>query len=44
MEQPRVERTLRLMRLMSWNAYLTVEPLAKRLDTDTVSKSVSELR
>ena len=37
MEQPRVERTLRLMRLMSGNAYLTVEQLAKRLDTSTSS-------
>ena len=33
MEQPRVERTLRLMRLMSGNAYLTVDELARRLDT-----------
>lgn len=33
MEQPRVERTLRLMRYMSGNVYLTVEQLAKRLDT-----------
>ena len=37
MEQPRVERTLRLMRLMSGNVYLTVEQLAKRLDTSTRS-------
>lgn len=37
MEQPRVERTLRLMRLMSGNVYLTVEQLAKRLDTSTKS-------
>ena len=37
MEQPRVERTLRLMRLMSGNSYLTVEQLAKRLDTSTRS-------
>ena len=37
MEQPRVERTFRLMRLMSGNAYLTVEHLAKRLDTSTRS-------
>ena len=37
MEQPRVERTLRLMRLMSGNAYLTVEQLARRLDTSTRS-------
>lgn len=37
MEQPRVERKLRLMRLMSGNAYLTVEQLAKRLDTSTRS-------
>lgn len=33
MEQPKVERTLRLMRLMSGNVYLTVEQLAKRLET-----------
>ena len=33
MEQPRVERTLRLMRLMSGNVYLTVDELAQRLDT-----------
>lgn len=33
MEQPRVERTLRLMRLMSGNVYLTVDELARRLDT-----------
>ncbi|MGN1210940.1 MAG: helix-turn-helix transcriptional regulator [Candidatus Cryptobacteroides sp.] len=37
MEQPRVERTLRLMRLMSGNVYLTVEELAKRLETSTRS-------
>ena len=37
MEQARIERTLRLMRLMSGNAYLTVEQLAKRLDTSTRS-------
>lgn len=37
MEQPRVERTLRLMRLMSGNAYLTVEQLARRLETSTRS-------
>ena len=37
MEQPRVERTLRLMRLMSGNAYLTVEQLARRLDISTRS-------
>ena len=37
MEQPRVERTLRLMRLMSGNVYLTVGQLAKRLDTSTRS-------
>lgn len=37
MEQPRVERTLRLMRYMSGNAYLTVEQLAKRLETSTRS-------
>lgn len=33
MEQARVERVLRLMRLMSGNVYLTVNELAKRLDT-----------
>ena len=33
MEQPKIERTLRLMQLMSGNAYLTVEQLAERLDT-----------
>jgi len=33
MEQPRVERVLRLMRLMSGNAYFTVEELAAKLDT-----------
>lgn len=33
MEQPKVERTLRLMRLMSGNAYLTVEQLAEHLET-----------
>lgn len=37
MEQPRVERTLRLMRLMSGIEYLTVEQLARRLDTSTRS-------
>lgn len=37
MEQPKVERTLRLMQLMSGNAYLTVEQLAKRLDTSSRS-------
>ena len=37
MEQPKIERTLRLMRLMSGNAYLTVEQLAERLDTSTRS-------
>ena len=33
MEQPRVERVLRLMRLMSGNALFTVEDLARKLDT-----------
>lgn len=33
MEQPRVERVLRLMRLMTGSAHLTVEELAKALDT-----------
>lgn len=33
MDQPKVERTLRLMRLMSGNVYYTVEQLAKKLDT-----------
>ena len=37
MEQARIERTLRLMRLMSGNVYLTVGQLAKRLDTSTRS-------
>lgn len=37
MEQPRVERVLRLMRFMSGNAYLTVEELAQRLNTSTRS-------
>ena len=37
MEQPKVERTLRLMQLMSGNAYLTVEQLATRLDTSSRS-------
>lgn len=37
MEQPKIERTLRLMQLMSGNAYLTVEQLAERLDTSTRS-------
>ena len=33
MEQPRVERVFRLMRLMTGNAYLSVEELAEKLDT-----------
>lgn len=33
MEQPRVERVLRLMRLMTGNTYFTIEQLADRLDT-----------
>ena len=33
MEQPKVERTLRLMRLMSGNARYTVEELAEKLET-----------
>lgn len=33
MEQPRVERVFRLMRLMTGNVYFTVEELAERLDT-----------
>ena len=33
MEQPRVERVFRLMRLMTGNAYFTVEELAEKLDT-----------
>lgn len=33
MEQPRVERVFRLMRLMTGNAYFTVEELADKLDT-----------
>lgn len=33
MEQPRVERVFRLMRLMTGNAYFTVEELAERLET-----------
>ncbi|MBQ0078090.1 MAG: WYL domain-containing protein [Bacteroidales bacterium] len=33
MDQPKIERVLRLMRLMSGNAYLTVDELAERLDT-----------
>ena len=37
MEQPRVERVLRLMRFMSGNTYLTVEELAQRLNTSTRS-------
>ncbi len=37
MEQPRVERVLRLMRLMSGNTYYTIEELAKFLDTSTRS-------
>lgn len=37
MEQPKVERTLRLMQLMSGNAFLTVDQLAERLDTSSRS-------
>ena len=33
MEQPRVERVFRLMRLMTGNAYFTVDELADKLDT-----------
>lgn len=33
MEQPRVERVLRLMRLMSGNVYFTIDELAEKLDT-----------
>ena len=33
MEQPRVERVFRLMRLMTGNAYFTVEELADKLET-----------
>lgn len=33
MEQPRVERVLRLMRLMSGNVYFTVDELADKLET-----------
>ena len=33
MDQPKVERILRLIRLMSGNSFLTVEQLAKKLDT-----------
>lgn len=33
MEQPRIERVLRLMRLMSGNARFTVDELAEKLDT-----------
>lgn len=33
MEQPRVERVFRLMRLMTGNVYFTVEELAEKLDT-----------
>ena len=33
MEQPKVERTLRLMRLMSGNVHYTVDELARKLDT-----------
>lgn len=32
MEQPRVERFIRLMRMMSGNAYLTVDELAEKLE------------
>lgn len=33
MEQPRVERTLRLMRLMSGNVFYTIDELAEKLET-----------
>ena len=33
MDQPRVERVFRLMRLMTGNAYFTIEELADKLDT-----------
>ena len=33
MEQPRVERVLRLMRLMSGNSYFTIDELAEKLET-----------
>ena len=33
MEQPRVERVLRLMRLMSGNSYFTIDELAQKLET-----------
>ena len=33
MDQPRVERVFRLMRLMTGNAYFTVEELAEKLET-----------
>ena len=33
MEQPRVERVLRLMRLMSGNVYFTIDELAEKLET-----------
>lgn len=33
MEQPRIERVLRLMRLMSGNSYFTIDELAEKLDT-----------
>ena len=33
MEQPRVERVFRLMRLMTGNVYFTVEELAEKLET-----------
>ena len=32
MDQPRVERIFRLMRLMAGNTYYTIEDLAKKLD------------
>ena len=33
MEQPRVERVFRLMRLMTGNVYFTVDELAEKLET-----------
>lgn len=42
MEQPRVERTLRLMRLMSGNAYLTVNQLASR--TRSIYRYIDSLK
>ena len=51
MEQPRVERVFRLMRLMTGNSYFTVEELAERLreagftvTQATVSRDIRELK